>query len=319
MLDASHTSYINTTPRANMDRETLTALANLCSNGKRTVILGFNDYAKHLINMFGDQIVCVLDFKYAGISFRDVEVREPEWCETAQFLVCDYRNMFIYKKLLYKQCHKLRVPFLFARTYEKSKTVLIDFPVQEPIYQQVFNDTPRPATMLSQKALFFLLEMLKSVEKVEGEVVEIGAWQGGAAWHMARLLEILGSKKELHTFEMGEELKRDNGQGIICHDQMRSDLSFYPHTYCHFGPAITSMRKYLSDKSLSFVFLDFGYSEAILNFAWEHMSIGAVLLLDNYAHTLGHPDLFDDFLSERDATAVRLYKDATAFAIKRTN
>lgn len=316
MLKPEHLQYISRAPRAKLDHETLKALAAICANGKTTTLLGFNDYAKHLINMFSETITGVQDEHYTGITYRNITVGTVEFTDTEQFVVCDYEELFEYKKKIYSECHQKRVPFLFAPKYENKSTAVVNFIQQDALYRGIFNATARPASMLSEPGLFSLLEALRSTLPLDGAVAEIGAWQGGAAWHMAKLLELTGSNKRLCTFEMGEALASNNAQGIVCEEQFARDLSFYPRSECYFGPAIAALEAHLNDTKLSFVFIDFGYVENIMDFVWERMVPGAVMLLDNYGHTLGHPDLFDAFLAERGATAIRQHNNPSALVMK---
>jgi hypothetical protein len=315
--DASVERYIAAAPKVQIDVDTLAQLSRFLATGKATMLLGFNDYAKHLINLHTDTVVGVMDFRksHQGITYRQKAVAPVGWQECEQFVVCDYSSLFAYKRAIYARCAKERKAFLFAGHYNKQQTKVVEFIHQDPLYQGIFDTTPRPATMLAESGLFNTLELLRSTLMLPGDVAEVRAWQGGSAWHIARMLHLTGSTKGLFTFDMGETMPATNPQGIVCEDQMRADLGFYPHTQCFFGPATASLPQ-LDNRTFSFVFIDFGFVENILDFFWSGMTPGAVLLMDNYGHTLGHPDLFDAFLEARGSTAVRTYKQPDSFAIK---
>jgi predicted O-methyltransferase YrrM len=310
--------YVSRTPAVGIDRATLQELAGFVESGRTAVLLGFNDYAKHLINMFPGQVVQVMDRQFQEIGFREVPVSllgtDLPTCD--QVVVCDYDSLLTFKRAYYAETARRRIPFRFATKYGSEATKIVDFIRLDPLYHDIFASSGEsPPTMMSEGGLFFLLELLRSCLDVPGEVAEVGAWQGGSAWYIAKFLRSVGSTKQLHVFEMGESLRRDNPQGIVCHDEMQARLSFYDNAICHFGPAIESLAGVSA--TFAFVFIDFGFSAPVMEQCWDRLADGGIMLLDNYGHTLGHPDLFDAFLEERDASVIRLYRSPVAFAFKR--
>jgi hypothetical protein len=295
-----------------VDRTTLANLVDILGNGKKTVLLGFNDYAKHLINICPN-ICGVVDSRYSGVSFRGVIVSDnlPE-CEQA--VVVDYSQLFAFKQRHYAALYKRKAAFRYPAKFGEQETKTIDFISQDPLYQHVFNCDGGPPTMMSRSGIFFILEMLRSCLRVPGAIAEVGAWQGGSAFYMARLLAHLGSDKDLLVFEKGEALKGPNG--VVCEEQMRRDLAFYAKTQCLFGPALSNLQA-MPDVTFAFVFLDFGFSGRILEFLYDRLSVGGMILFDNYGHTQGHPDLFDAFFERRGESLVRLPRSTSAFMVKR--
>jgi hypothetical protein len=64
---------VTSTPTVLIDHEAMHNLHSRCSMaGARVALIGFNEYAKHLINLCGENIVCVYDPEdwKIGISFR---------------------------------------------------------------------------------------------------------------------------------------------------------------------------------------------------------------------------------------------------------
>lgn len=317
-LSPDKISYIARAPNVEIDKPTLTRLAEMTAQKSNTVLLGYNDYTKHLINMFASQISHVVDEKYAGISFRGVEVRPMgDFPDCEQMVVCSYPDFMKFKIHYFGQAHQKRIPFLFPDKYGAETTKIVDYIRLDPLYQKINEDAANcPPTMMSEAGMFFILELLRSCLSLDGDVAEVGAWQGGSAWQMARMLHLTGSDKLLHTFEMGEDLASDNPQGIVSHQQMERDLAFYPGARCHFGPAITSL-KTIQEGALCFCFIDFGYTEAVLDICFKMLVPGGIMLLDNYGHALGHPDLFDAFFAKHGLTVIRQSKSPVAFVIKR--
>lgn len=319
MNESERARYIAAAPNVDIDKQTLTILANAVAAKDRSLLLGFTDYAKHIMNMFPEKIAGVIDDRYAGISFRGIPVSPVASDLPAydQMVVCDYRKALIYKSRFYETCMTQRKPFYVADKYGAETTKVVDFIRLDPVYQAIWSRKQlAPSTMLSEAGLFFVCELLRSCLDLPGDVAEVGAWQGGSAWYIAQMLHEAKSEKQLHVFDMGEELKHDNPQAIVCHEQMVKDLAFYPHTKCYFGAA-TPHLKTLIGKQLSFAFLDFGYNEFILSTLYDALTPGGILLLDNYGHMLGHPDQFDALLAKRRAIAIRMYKSPVSFVIKR--
>jgi predicted O-methyltransferase YrrM len=321
VTDAEIQTYIARAPAARLDKPTLSAMSSLIKGRDGVVLLGFNDYAKHLINMFGAAIASVIDDRYQGLDFRGTAVvaAEDTLPEAQCFLICDYDRFYDYKARYYAEAAARRIPFLFPDKYGTETTKVVDFARLDPVHQAIrAGREAAPASMLSEDGLFFTLEMLRGCMMLDGDVAEVGAWQGGSAWYLARMLDQYGSDKRLHVFEMGETLAQNNPQGIVCEAQMRRDLGFYPHAECHFGPATPHLEAlHEQGARFSFIFLDFGFSERILSLCYEALVPGGVLLLDNYGHALGHPDMFDQFFAERGTTAIRMARSPVAFSIKR--
>jgi hypothetical protein len=320
MLEPEKTRYIARAPRVAVEPATLTRLAEFCAAGDRTLLLGYNDYAKHLVNLFGTRIVGVIDVsgRYEGIEFRGVPVLSPsDWRECDQVLVCDHSQLLFFKRMFFTRCTQEKIAFRFADTYGTESMKVVDFAVQDPLYRTILHGSDqRPPSMLSEPGVFALLELLRSCLALDGEVADVGAWQGGSAWYMARLLALHGSDKKLFVFDKGEELGPDNPQGIVGDQQMARDLAFYPAATVLFGNVVHTMRD-LDAELFAFVFLDFGWVESIVDFFYQRLAVGGIMLLDNYGHTLGHPDEFDAYFERHGATVVRQYRSPVGFVVKR--
>jgi len=296
----------------------LSELAKLLAVRKNCTLLGFNDISKHLANMYPENVVAIQDSKisedmnYRGIPIRGME--KVDKCESA--ILCDFAGLYKYKKIV-EEIYKGAVSFAFANSYSGSSAKVVDFSVHDTTIESIFSSSASaPPTMMSKRDIFQILQFLEHCLDIEGDVAEVGAWQGGSAWYIAQYLAKKNSRKAFFVYEMGEELDRTNPQGIVCEDEMKRSLSFYPTTKCHFGSALPHLEE-LEKTRLSFVFLDFGYSEKILDILYDKMTPGAVIILDNYGHTLGHPDKFDLFFEKRGNSVIRSFGSPTGIVIKK--
>lgn len=318
MLDTASESYIAKARPIGLDKDTLRELASLVLTSDKIVLLGFNDYAKHLINMFPGRILMVIDEKYDGIQFRGIQVQKASGLpDCDQLVVCAYEKLFTYKCHYYADAAKRKIKFSVASKYGTERTKVLDFLHLDPLYQSIWAERSNsPSSMMSDAGMFFLLELLRNTLSLPGSVAEVGAWQGGSAWHIAKVLKACAPEKDFHVFDIGEKHAADNPQGIVSEEQMVRDLAFYPNVTCHFGPAISALKS-LEPKDLCFCFIDFGFNNSVMETCYDMVVPGGILLLDNYGHVGGHPDQFDAFFEARGTRVVRQSKSPVAFSIKR--
>lgn len=302
----------------NVSIDTVKELSILVEKGSPATLLGYNDYTKHVINLSLEHVVAVVDDRYAGMSFRDVPVlRESEVPDCKQVVACDYGRIVDFKRKHHATLQSRRIGFKVASKYGDVSTRSVDWTKQDPVYAEIFaQESQRPTSMIGINGILNVLEHLRACLMLPGDVAEIGAWQGGSAWSMAKFLERTGSKKQLHVFDLGEKQDRASAQAIVCEDEMRRALSFYPGARCVFGDALEGLRK-LEGRQFCFAFLDFGFDERIMTEIWDRLVPGAILVMDNYGYLEGHPYLFDAFIEARRSTVIRRHGTPIATAFKR--
>lgn len=312
--------YLERTESLGICKDTLQDLARIVEkNGLATVLVGFNDYAKHLINMFPGQIVAVMDEHYGGITFRDVPVLPPTQPlpDCRHVLACDFEKIVEAKKFYAEALRKQKAIYSYAAKYEGTSTRKIDIVRQDPLLREVFSPRHRrPTSMMGEAGASQILEQLRACLMLEGDVAEIGAWQGGSAWCIAKYLSLVGSQKTLFVFDYGEMQPRDKPRSLVCEDQMRRDFSDFSLARLFFGPARDRVAEAITGR-LCFVFLDFGWNNEIIPFVYERLTLGGIMLFDNYGFTAGEPDKFDTFFEAQGSPVVRTYGSTRAFVIKR--
>ena len=293
------------------DVPTLENLYAFCSSeGARVALIGFNEYSKQLVNLCHPNIVGFHDpepWKH-GISFRGKQVLgSSEAFDATHLAVCDYALAYDYAAeiaLLYADRAKLHIPPRFAG----KATHLIDPFVQEAIYKEIFAEAhTAPLTMMSREKICFMLECLRHSLSRPGDVLEIGVWQGGSAWYLAKLLDRVDRNRSLYLVDPFEQ--PINHVGTMCNDEIRRRMSFYPNNKMMIGGAADkSILDELCTRRFCFIHCDLGFQHArpALSALWDCMEPGAALLFDNYGHANTRPIQMEKFYAARNARVIRL-------------
>jgi hypothetical protein len=292
-----------------VERPLLEAMFNELLPTSGTIVLcGWSDYAKHLVNLFGDrgEVLMIGDDAphRIGWTFRGVPVVPLDEAVTARpdHFVCSRPED--------------RVSFLSEITghpaYEQQRIHLFPSPASnegrfyEPwkhseLYRRIERgglSDDRPGTMLSLPKLQLLLEMAKQTLHLSGDVLELGAWQGGSAWALGQLLMRRSPGKRLVLLDFFEEMPRTNPEGVMCLDEIRHWFSFYPGTEIHSGN-VDSRPEPIVAHQWSFIHYDAGFSAQRLGRCFDQLQIGGIIVLDNYGHVAANPGQFDRWFEER--------------------
>jgi predicted O-methyltransferase YrrM len=303
---------INSVRQIFTDRQALQDLFTVCSaEGARVGLIGFNEYSKHLVNLCGDNIVGIYDpaaWK-TGISFRGKLVAgSDEKLDITQLAVCDPLLAYDFAgqiSLLYDDALPVYIPPRFG---DKSTLKLNAF-TQEQIYKDIFSQSDAaPLSMINHDNLCFLMEMLRYALRLPGDVIEVGVWQGGSAWYLAKVLEWTRQTRNLYLLDPFEKITR-NHNATMCNDEIARSLGFYPHVEMLIGFAHEAMpMSILAERRFAFVHCDLGFQFAkeILQLLWERLAPGGPIVLDNYSILAAQPSRLERFFAERGARVIRL-------------
>ncbi len=187
----------------------------------RVALVGWTDYAKHLTNVFGERILAIADEAAArkGWRFRGVPATTLEESVSkgpAFFVLCDPEGRVedlgeVTAQPSYAGQEVLVFPSphsnegRFYDPWENSS-------FYRAISQALGSELP---SMLDRGRTQFLLECLRQALGVPGDVLDVGAGQGGSGWAMARLLADEGSDKRLVLLDFFEQMPRTLGEGIM--------------------------------------------------------------------------------------------------------
>jgi predicted O-methyltransferase YrrM len=300
-------------------RETLT----MVNPGQRVALLGFSDLAKHVINNYDQNIVAVFDLdpRFRGFSFREQTVRHiGELDDFAGqidvFLVCVYEQIVQFYDIV-DQSAVRGVHMAWPEDFDGRLGHKYDVLHQSALYSyhDKIDRLGEPPTMMPRETITFLTELLRAALRAKGEIAEIGVWQGGSAWNMAKMMQALKDERPLHLFDFFDNHDRKNPEAIMCLDEIRSRFSFYSATSFYRGMANELMTQ-LADRTFCFVHIDLGFQGDVLEFFWNRMPSGAVMLMDNYGHVRASPGLFDAFFASQGHSVVRVPFSYQAFVMK---
>jgi O-methyltransferase len=174
---------------------------------------------------------------------------------------------------------------------------------------------PRPnmAAVEVRMNLFFLLEQI-AVNKVPGDVVELGCNDGDSTIVMQRIITTLAPEKQVHAFDSFEGLpeltENDARDGIYRRGDMPAALEQFTKKFkaldlkmpnVHKGWFEETVPRDLPDK-ISFVLIDgdlYGSTKHVLPHVYERMVPGAIGMIAVYydEHIFPRKDLAGGFMS----------------------
>ncbi|MGR6747913.1 hypothetical protein, partial [Aeromonas veronii] len=81
---------------------------------------------------------------------------------------------------------------------------------QEAIYKHIkLIEHDAPTSMMQKEKINFLLELLRFGLTKPGIILEMGSWQGGSTWYMAKTLAYLGETRKLYAMDLFEDHMMD--------------------------------------------------------------------------------------------------------------
>lgn len=304
---------ISSTPGVFVDHEALEHLTQKCTEpGTRAILVGFGEYAKHLINRNPENIVAVYDpsplYKGKGVRFRGIPVIDlPERVDGNIIIACEYKYVYEYLGMVIRHYDWMR--YYYPPRINYKQTAEINVFEQEEIYRVVLrNMEDAPISMMNTEKLKFMLELLRTglSNSKTGSVLEMGSWQGGSAWFIAKALKFLGETRKFYMMDLFEAHMMDP-TATMCTDEITVRMSeVYDNVEMIGGLVDDAACLARVQTPLCFAHVDLGYQETGIKFVWNNMIRGAPLLLDNYGHLGATTWQFDDLFKEWGARVIRL-------------
>ena len=304
---------VHTAPGVFVDHEALHNLVVACSRADaRVVLVGFGEYAKHLINLQGNHIVAVYDPNplYAGreMHFRGVPiVGDPRKFDANLVVCCEYKHLYEYFGQIVRFYDW--IPYYYPPRLHYKDTSEIKVWEQEVLYQVVLkNEEDAPVSMMVKEKIRFLIELLRTgltLHPTAG-IIEQGSWQGGSSWFIAKALAYLEQTRTFYMMDLFETHTMDP-TATMCTDEIRARMDeVYGHVEMITGLVDDPDCLARVKGPLCFAHIDLGYVPGGLDFVWDNLVPGAPLLLDNYGHLGAPPWRFDDWCAARGTRVTRL-------------
>jgi predicted O-methyltransferase YrrM len=189
---------------------------------------------------------------------------------------------------------------------------------QEAFYQELLRENDEiPISMMNIDKLKFLIEMLRLGLTFPGDIVEMGAWQGGSTWYLAKALRLLRQERRIFAMDLFETHSMDP-TATMCTDEISRRLKrANPSVQLLIGLIDNPENLAMIPGKLCFAHIDLGPIQTAMEFVWDRLHIGAPLILDNYGHIKAPTWAFDDFFAARGTRVIRLPWSEQGIVIKR--
>jgi hypothetical protein len=302
-----------------VDHEALNNLMAHCGQpGVRAALVGYGEYAKHLINLIPEKIVAVYDPdpKLQGIHYHGIPVIGlNDTVECNLIAGCEYKLIYDFMRQVVQKYNWMN--WYYPPRLHYIPTAEIKPFEQEALYKQIFRHADEaPISMMVVDKIKFLLEILQLGLSFPGNIVEMGSWQGGSTWFMAQVLSLLGESRKLYVMDLFE-LHASDPTATVCADEVRRRLGFYPNTVCIPGLIDDdACLAQIEPGPICFAHVDLGCIDKSLQFLWDRMPVGAPMLLDNYGH-LAATWRFEDYFDRVGARIIRFPWSEQGLIIKR--
>jgi len=252
------------------------------------VLVGFNDATKHLINLFLEEkrvaAVMEMDESKHGWSFRGVPVvslDEGVTLEPTAFLIMREPDNFVSSLRIADHADYRNQP-IFPRPQPDPSCAYVIEPFRHvPFYREVMALPDRPSSMLPREKLLFLIECFRQALPVGGDVMELGVFQGGSAWFLGRFLERAAPDRELWLFDLFEQMPHTEVDGVMCLDEVRSRMGFYPRLSLQ-GGDFSGKLGLLRPEQFCFIHYDLGFNAEWLEACHTALAPGGIMVLDNF-------------------------------------
>jgi hypothetical protein len=174
-------------------------------------------------------------------------------------------------------------------------------------FQKAMKPFEGRASARSLDRKWMLRELLKLVQKVEGDTAECGTWRGGSSWLIAK-----GLGRPHHAFDSFEGLSQPDpkdgahfrkGDLAISEEEFRARLADVPNLHVYKGWIPTRFPE-VGDRRFSFVHVDvdlYQPTRDAIEFFYPRLNPGGILLLDDYGFFIcpGARQAADEFFKDR--------------------
>ena len=176
--------------------------------------------------------------------------------------------------------------------------------------------------LLADQEAYLIYTTVKKLEKIEGDIAEVGVYKGGSA----KLIRE-ATQKPLYLFDTFEGLpeiseydSEQNKKGIYSAslEEVKDYLKDYKNIHFYKGifPETTS---YVEDKKFSFVHLDVDIYQSTLDslkFFYPRIVKGGVVISHDYRNSKGVKKAFDDFFQDKPEIIIQPFTTDQCLIVK---
>ena len=137
-----------------------------------------------------------------------------------------------------------------------------------------------PVSMMVIEKIKLLLELLRyGLSLGPGSVLEMGSWQGGSSWYIAKTLALMVKMRPLYLMDLFETHRMDR-TATMCTDEIRLRMqAAFPNTHILTGLVDNADTLSKVEGPISFAHFDLGCVPGALSFILDNLAPGAPLLI----------------------------------------
>jgi O-methyltransferase len=219
---------------------------------------------------------------------------------------------------------------LVRRYIRKMGFDIYRMPTNSELYQPLYTPWNReefkryfaiaePRTLVSVDRCYVLERLLRQTAAIPGDVFECGVYRGGTAALLTALLEESKSAKKLYLFDTFEGMPATDGERDLHSKKDFSDTSLEAvRSYVKGGDRVVFRKGFipetfagLESTVISFCHIDVDIYKSIidsLNFVWPRLSVGGVIVFDDYGFPTcpGALQAVDEFFHDKSAVPLCL-------------
>jgi hypothetical protein len=188
-----------------------------------------------------------------------------------------------------------------------------DDPQRRPVLDLIRKIKRETKMILDDNEAYQISMAVKSTEKVQGDLAEVGVFRGGSA----KLICQSNGGKPLHLFDTFEGIPKVEevdqpafyqGQFAASIQEVKNYLKEYKNIYFYKG-IFPATAKPVENKRFSFVHFDVDTYEstlACLHFFYPRMNRGGILLSHDYINHQGVKKAFGEFFEEKPEPIIEM-------------
>lgn len=278
----------------------------------KVVLFGMTHYAKWLVVHFGsDKIVCIIDNDplKQGWTFRNVPI-----ISKSDALKLDF-DMIVITSI--SSTYPIAVEIFQQIEWAEKQVVSYQFFYIEPFndinhYKEINERMANgPRTMLNLDKRLLLGESLLNCLQMPGDVIEVGAYEGGSTFILCSLMRKFNANKTIYIYDY---FNKDT----VCLDEVKWHLKEFDFARIIVGEAIENLQRD-NDRIYCFAHLDSGVNTClpVLELVYPRLVQGGIIIFDDYTYLIRPKYHYDRFAREHGEFIMMMPSKGQGMMIKR--